>query len=237
MKRIGIFVGHLVGLCVVLTQSGCNVQQEPAVLETITAASFFQGSPNSADLDVFVNGGQLNATVFTYKSFSNYLQFQPGQKSVSFSINGTGTKLIDTTFTLTGTKAYTIFVANKYTSPSSTAIGSFIVSDSDNPLSTISNSMIRFVHLAPDTQPVSVKMTSGPTVVDLTASKEYKGYTSFVEITPITYSIEINRVSDGALLFTIPFTPKQGVFHSLLLIGLVNPPNGNTNTLSYKMLN
>jgi Domain of unknown function (DUF4397) len=233
MAKNEIDFRQILGVCFLLFLSGCLGKSEDQVVNPpSTTIAFFNASPNSSEMDVYLNDSKLSSS-FSYKAYSNYLPITPpGLKKVKFTSDATSAILIDTTFTFAEKLAYTVVVANKVSGTPQ----AILVEDKAT-LSNTQNTMIRFAHMSPDTPAVDVKLVGGISTI-LSTGQTYTNFSTFTEFETRTYSVEIRRSSDSKLLLTVvvPLS-SAGTFQTVYLLGYSAPPGGNLNTLSSKITN
>jgi hypothetical protein len=201
------------------------------VVPPSSVLAFFHAAPAVSQLDIYIDDTKLNAT-FDFKTYSGYLQVTPvGKKRVRFTPTGGTTAVIDTTVTFVDKKAYSLIIASK-----ASGAARAVFTEDTGTLVSNQNTMIRFVHMSPDTPAVDVKFTDVNKT--LCTGQSYLGASTYTEFESRGYTAEIRRSSDQVLLLTVALPiPSGGAFQSIYLLGYTKPPAGNLNTLSYKIAN
>lgn len=188
--------------------------------------SIYHASPDADDLDILIGNDayRINNAPFAYGDYTNYLSFHPGDRQFKFSESGDNQNiLVDTTLTIENHKSYTIFIADSLSN-----IGALVLTDSSDTPGD-GKSMIRFVHLSPDTPELEVLADDE----ELFAEQVFKGGTAFKGIEAGTITFKFRSINNEDILLTTPDTQLQaGKFYTMILKGFSNPPPGNSNEIS-----
>jgi hypothetical protein len=120
---------------------------------------------------------------------------------------------------LTQNAAYSLFLANKATSPEIVLLADTIS------MPAAGNASIRFINLSPDSQPVSLAVQG--TTQPLTAAEPYKGYTSFFPIKGKS-AVTLEVLQGTTVLATLPnVTFITGGVYTVWFNGLVASTNSS----------
>ena len=197
----------------------------PAALVTIV-----QASPDEPVLDVYLDNNKVSAGALGYGNTIDYFRAYARLRQVNFYVTGTMTKVFSDTVTISPDKFYSLFLANKASSPELVKL----VDTLNQPAA--GKASIRFVNLSPDAQAVDLVIKNGATVV---SNKTYKGHSSFVPITGgTTYTLEVHRAGTATVLATLPTTTlRTGFIYTVWLQGLATPTNSGDGLTAQIMTN
>jgi hypothetical protein len=208
----------LVGLLSLLLTSCLKTDNSNNYTPVTTALlSFVQASPDQPPLDFYIGNGKVNPTPLNYGNSLSYFTVPSGQIPVNFLTNATGSGIVSGTVNLNQNAAYSLFLANKTTSPEIVLLTDTIT------MPTVGNASIRFINLSPDSQPVSLAVQGN--TQPLTTAEPYKGYTSFFAIKGKTpYTLEV--LQGTTVLATLPnVTFLTGGVYTVWFNGLVASTN------------
>ena len=184
-----------------------------------------------AEVDMSLNSVQVNNTPIAYKTFLDYFQLDPGEKTIKFTTTSSGTKVIDTSFTLVNFKAYSLFVTKRN---SSAKVISILTLD-EGMMTTNTNTMVRFINLSPDSPDVDVKLVGESNV--FASNVPFMLMTPYKELAPVDFTVKIVRSSDGTELQTVQLSStSSGYYQTIVLSGYNSSPVGGANTLTTKVL-
>jgi Domain of unknown function (DUF4397) len=187
--------------------------------QTYAAVNFVQASPDEPGLNLSFYNTQFNTSAVPYGSYSGYLAIYSGMDSVRVSNATTGAVIHLADINFTQSTPYTLFLANKPTSPEF-----FLLQDTLN-APTTGNASIRFVDVSPDAPAVDLVIKGGSTLV---ANRSYKGFSSFQSITANTiYTFEVHQAGTATVLASLSNLKLQaGVIYTVWFHGL----SANTST-------
>ncbi|CAN5136272.1 hypothetical protein BH09BAC3_BH09BAC3_31820 [soil metagenome] len=228
MKKIIVFLitTMLAGGCS-LSDGTSNQQVTPVSLLSVYNAN----ADADADVNMSLNSVQVNTTAIAYKTFLEYFQLDPGDKIIKFTTASSGAMVIDTSFTILGFKAYSLFLTKK---KNSTKVVALFTKD-EGTLVSKSNTLVRFINLSPDSPAVDVKFVGEPTV--FASNVPFMQITAFTEILSLNQSVQIVRSSDGQLLTTATLSSTgAGSYQTIILSGYNSSPVGGANTLTTKVV-
>jgi hypothetical protein len=195
----------------------------------VAYVSIYNAVPDAPELDIVVDNRVINANPFDYASYSGYLNFYTGNRSIKFNAVNANNALIDTTFNFQDGKAYSLFAINRLSD-----IEALLVIDSAG-VPAQGSAMVRFVHLSPDAPAFNVSIAGDS--VNLFNEKSFKDATQFSELQGGTYSFEVTGAGDQNVdLLANDVTIRPGRYYTIVVRGFANPPQGNTNTLSLEVL-
>ncbi len=186
----------------------------PAALVTL-----IQASPDQPPLDFFLDNNKVNSNgPVVYGNSIDYFKAYAAKRTATFYNTGTTNKVFSDTITLKANYVYSLFLANKSTSPEL-----FLLTDSiSQPSGT--NASIRFVNMSPDAPAVDLAIKGGNVVV---ANKSYKGFSSFIQTQGNTnYTFEVRKAGTSTVLATLPTKNLNSNFvYTIWFYGLANPTN------------
>ncbi|NOT76368.1 MAG: DUF4397 domain-containing protein [Cyclobacteriaceae bacterium] len=216
-------------LCVALL-GGCSLTDgSSGSLELPPSGSiaFVNASPSSADVNIYFNEDKVNVEPFKFKDYFNYFTTAEGDKKFKITLVGSTVALSDTTIRVVQNKAYTVYVVDK---PGTTTVKTLFLEDTGL-LTDKANTMIRLIHLSPDTPAVNITLAG--VAPSIGTGLTYQHASNYVEFPTASYTAEIRRVSDNALLLQVALPALlPGSYQTMLFVGYTTPPVGNTNTLS-----
>ena len=210
----------LIGLLSLLLTSCIKTDNSDKYAPVTTALlSFIQASPDEPPLNFFIGNSQVNPTALNYGNAVNYFSINSGQIPVNFFNETTGSEIISGTITLNQNAAYSLFLANKSTSPEIVLLTDTIT------LPAAGYASIRFINLSPDSPPVSLAIQG--TTQPLTTNEPYKGHTSFFPIQAKTsFTFEVLKSTTNTVLATMPdVTLINGGVYTIWFNGLVASTN------------
>jgi hypothetical protein len=196
----------------------------PVALVTVV-----QASPDEPNLDFFLESTKVNQNPITYNSGVDYFKAYAGKRTLNFYTTGTTTKIFSDTATFKQNYIYSVFLANKATSPELVILRDSISQPSGN------NASIRFINLSPDAPSVDFAVKGGSSVI--TANKAYKGFSSFAPIAGNnSYTFQVLQTGTNTVLASLPSTTLQaGSVYTFWFTGLATPTN-TTDGLSLNIM-
>jgi hypothetical protein len=226
-NKIALF---LIGISTLSLTSCLDNKNEAPQPQPRSFVSFYHGSPDAPDLDILINTQRLNTQPFKYSDYSNYVSFNPGSVRVKFTPLNAQNAYIDTALTFQQDKVYSVFVVNQLAQIDVLVLNDSLVTPAAG------KAGIRFVNLSPDAPAVDVA-TTGTSATDLFSNVAFKGSTDFKELTAGKHTIQIKSAGGGEVLLPVPNVDlAPGRIYTFAFRGFVNPPAGNTKTLSLQLL-
>jgi Domain of unknown function (DUF4397) len=238
MTRNGVLsFASVLFLGALLTMNGCNLASDDGNSLTAPASSaavFFHASPDASETAIMLDDQKLNTT-FVYKTYTGYLPLiPPGTRRLKFVSQTSSATLIDTSFNFLASKPYSVLFVNK--TPVLGSPKQALLIDDSGSLVAKENTLIRLVHLSPDSPPVDARVLEAG--VTLASGQSYKQASPFKELATRSYTVEIRQTSDNKLLLTVNLPiPIGGTFQTIYFVGFSVLPVGNTNGLSSKVVN
>lgn len=211
--------------------ASCMDDDDTFVSEPLEVAyvSVYHAVPDGPQFDIVVDDRVINRNPFDYASYSGYLNFFTGNRSIKFTAAGASNALIDTTFNFADGKAYSLFAINSL--PRTEAL--LVVDSAAAPQA--GKARVRFIHLSPDAPAFDVTI-SGDTAA-LFTHQTFKDATEFKEIDAGVYSFDIADTGSSAVTLSAKDVQiVAGRFYTILTRGFANPPQGNTHGLSVEVL-
>jgi hypothetical protein len=186
----------------------------PVALVTLT-----QAMPDQPPLDFYLNYNKVNSFPLTFGGNIDYFRAYTGTRIANFYLIGTMTTVFSDTVTFKPNYIYSVFLANKVSSPELVVLTDTI----SKPASGMAN--VRFINLSPDAPAVDLVVKDGATVV---SNRAYKGYSSFMPIAGNTsYTFEVNKGGTSTVLATLTVILNSGSEYTLWLQGLATPLNSS----------
>jgi hypothetical protein len=197
----------------------------PVALVTVV-----QASPDQPNLDFFLESTKVNQTPIAYNSGIDYFKANAGKRTLNFYTTGTTTKAFSDTATFQPNYIYSVFLANKATSPELVILRDSISQPTGN------NASIRFIDLSPDAPAVDFAVKGGTSVI--TPRKSYKGFSSFAPIAGNnSYTFQVLQTGTSTVLASMPpITIQAGSVYTFWFTGLATPTN-TTDGLSLNIMN
>ena len=182
--------------------------------------SFIQASPDEPPLDFFLNSNKVNNNSIYFGNNIDYVSAYAGTRTANFYTAGTANILFSGTISLNPNTAYSLFLANKTTSPEIV-----LLTDTIN-APAAGNAGLRFINLSPDAPAVDLAIQGGAV---LAANKPYKGYTSFMPVQGKTsYTFVVRQAGTTTVLATLPnVTLSDSFVYTIWFGGLVASTNNN----------
>lgn len=211
--------------------ASCMDDDDTFVSQPVEVAyvSIYHAAPDAPEFDIVVDGRVINQNPFDYTSYSGYLNFYSGNRTIRFNSVNANSALIDTTFNFEDGKAYSLFAINRL--PDVEAL--LVVDSAASPAA--GKAMVRFVNLSPDASSLEVAVPES--AAPLFPGKAFKEATQYQEIDAKTYDFEIRNASaSGSVVSAEDVEILSGRYYTIITRGFVNPPQGNSNILSVEVL-
>jgi len=136
--------------------------------------SFTQASPDEPPINFFLNADLVNQFyAINFGQSLDYFRAYTGQRTAIFYNAGTQNMLLSDTVTFNQNAIYSLFLANKASSPELVVLKDTL----NQPAAGMAS--IRFINLSPDAPAVSLAIQGGAT---LAANKPYKAFSSFTPV-------------------------------------------------------
>jgi Domain of unknown function (DUF4397) len=196
----------------------------PVALVTVV-----QASPDEPSLDFFLDATKVNQAPITFNNGVDYFQAYSGKRNAIFYATGTTTKVFSDTVTFQPNYIYSLFLANKATTPEMVVLRDSISQPTGN------NASIRFINLSPDAPAVDFTVKGATSVI--TANKAYKGFSSFAPIAGnASYTFQVLQTGTSTVLTSMPpITLQAGSVYTFWFSGLATPTNA-TDGLSLNIM-
>lgn len=180
-------------------------------------------SPGTGGLDILMDNRRINTNPFNYLSNTGYLDAFAGQREFRANLAGTTTGVMNQRIDLTADKRYTMFVYDTLNS-----VKGLLVEDVF-PAVEAGKAHIRFFHLAPDAPAVTIGYVSGGTFTPVFSNRSFETAASgqanqaFTAVAAATYTLEVRRASDNAVVFSRPGVPlSEGKIYTFYARGLIS---------------
>ncbi|MCO6174044.1 DUF4397 domain-containing protein [Flavobacterium sp. NRK F10] len=179
-------------------------------------------SPNSGDLYFHADENQINSGAINYGTAVGYFNFSLGERLFSL-LNTSGDTLASTEFVVEDHQVFGLFAVNTFNQ-----IELFVdVEENVNPNS--SHAAVRFINLSPDSQPITVSVSSGNVVTEL----GFKEVSGFIEFEDGEYDFTFSDTATGITLFSDTSMNLYGNrIYTVYTKGFVSPPSGSNDTFS-----
>jgi hypothetical protein len=209
-----------------LDDDGYDYQPVP-----VAFVSLYHASPDAPGLDIVVDGRRINTQGVEYSTFIPYQNFYTGKRDFTFNAHNAANALIDTTFSFTDNKYYSVFIVDSVSD-----IEALITTDSSSAPAS-GKAKVRFVHLSPDAPAFDISV-KGSTDAPLFTGTSFKEASEFTEITADSYAFEVKDSGNKNVILTSnDVTLQPGRHYTILVRGFETPPSGNTNGLSLQVVN
>jgi len=228
-KKLMIGIG-VIGLFSLLLTSCLKENKSPSSTPPTALLSFVQASPDQQPLDFYLNNNRVNAGAVYYGNNINCISAYAGTRIANFYTAGTFNNILSGTITLNPNTAYSLFLANKSTSPEIV-----LLTDTLNaPAAGFAS--VRFINLCPDA-PASVSLAIQG-LQTLATNVPYKGYTTFMPVNGKTsYTFQVRQGTTNTVLATLPnVTLAAGSVYTIWFGGLAASTN-STDKLSLNLIN
>lgn len=190
-------------------------------IQRLTTAAYVRllhASPDAPVVDVYANGS-LIATNLSFGQLTNYVCVAPGiYRLTVFAAGTTAAPVIDTTVPITARTSLTAaavgFLAN---------INLQVIPEPPVYL-TYNNSLIRFVHLAPNAPPVDVILPDGTVLFQ---NVPYENITNYIPLAIGNYTLQVRVSGTSQIVLTVPNVYLvPGMAYTVFAIGLLagTPP-------------
>ncbi|MEO5601222.1 MAG: DUF4397 domain-containing protein [Cyclobacteriaceae bacterium] len=218
-------------IVIILFLSSCMDENNNVVTEPVQVAfvSVYHAAPDAPEFDIVVDDRTINTNPFDYASYSGYLNFVTGSRNIKFTAVNASSALLDTTFSFSEGKAYSLFAVDRLSK-----LDALLVVDSAA-VPSAGKAMVRFVHLSPDAPALDITLSGIET--PLFSNKVFKQATSFQEIDARNYSIALkNAGGSDAFLSADDINIVAGRYYTIITRGFATPPAGNANVLSIQVI-
>jgi len=192
--RAGI-IGMVCLLATLLTSCLKDHDNEP--LPPAGLVSVINASPDSQPLDFYLNNNMVNVYPLRFGYGLDYFRAYTGKRTATFTMAGTQQQVKSDTLTVNTDKFYSIFLANKASSPDMVILTDSIA----KPASGMAT--IRFVNLSPDAPAADLVIKGGAT---LAANKTYKSASGFTAVQGGNYTLEVHQAGTSTVLATLDNT-------------------------------
>ena len=187
------------------------------VPKTNSYIRFFNSSPNSPALDVYVNG-QLFAKNLAYKQFTDYFAVASGNYNIKIYTTGKTTKpLLDSAVSVPDYWILNICIIGVFPNISLYPI------PEPNSAQNSGSSCFRFINLSPSSPAIDVYLSDGKKVF---SNVGYKDITNYACVPPGTYSFSITAANTKEILFTlqkVELSPNN--YYAMYAVGTTNGTN------------
>lgn len=172
----------------------------------------FNASPNSPDIDVYVNG-KLMLQNFAYKNFSKYVAVPPDEYTIKIYPTGQTTNpILDTKLYIPQNTAFNVAIIGKYPD-----INLYPVPEPYTG-QNFGRPCIRFINLAPDGPTVDVTLANGTKVFN---NIGYKDIADYACIPSGTYTFQVRPAGGNDIILTIPdIQLSSNNYYTIYLTGL-----------------
>ena len=175
-------------------------------------------SPDAPAVDVYVNNRPVVKHLM-YRHFTPYYKFSPGTYDIkAYPAGKTTSPVINTRFNLPARSIYTLAAVGRLRDISLQAILEPVLSF------TPGTSMVRFIHLSPNTPHVDITLSNGR---KLFKDVEYREVTGYIPVNHGTYTIQARVAGTNNIALVIPnirLLPNR--VYSMYAVGLLGerPP-------------
>jgi len=217
-------VGMAAASLLTLTLSSCLKSNNSVINTPVALVSFTQASPDEPAVDVGFDNNAINNTPLGFGDHLDYVKAYTGSRTITVYNHTSNAKIISDTTTFQANVPYSIFLANKATSPEL-----IVLTDSiSNPGSALA--AVRFINLSPDAPAVDFSIKTGSL---LATNKAYKGHSAFIPVTGgQTYTVQVFQTGTSTVLASLTnVTLSSGFVYTIYLRGLTSSTS-STDALS-----
>jgi len=174
-------------------------------------------SPDFANVDVYV-GDTLVSEDLSYPNSTSYTALQADTVNVSVKPTGTDDIALQTDIDLKAGDYFSVFACD-----AAANLTTLVIKD-EYPQPGANETLIRFVHLAPDAPAVDVTLSDGTKLFE---SIEFKGSTAFKALPAGPYDLQIRLAgTDNVVVELKDFVLAPNVAHTFWARGFVNGAPG-----------
>ncbi|SKA96690.1 protein of unknown function [Caloramator quimbayensis] len=178
----------------------------------VSYVRILHASPNTPAVDVYAND-KIIAKNLSYRNFTQYIGVPVGEYRIKvFKANTTQNPLIDTSIELPGSSAFTVAAIGMLPN-----INLFPIVEHKKPLNP-DKLYLRFAHLSPDAPAVDIVTPDGNKLFE---DISYKEVADYIEISPGTYSVNVNIAGTNNTVLTVPnirLLPNR--YYTIYAVGL-----------------
>lgn len=172
-----------------------------------------QGSPTAPAELLYLNTNRVNNAPFNYGDNIGYFNAYTGKRQVILSNYSSGVQIATDTATLKANTAYSLFLANTYTSPD------FVLLTDSIAQPAAGKATVRLVNVSPDAGPVDLSANS----TTLVTSKNYKGASSFKTVNgDVKYIFSVVKTGTNTVLAKDSAVLHSGSVYTVWLHGMAN---------------
>jgi Domain of unknown function (DUF4397) len=217
-------------LLLMVALTGCLDDGDNTNLNVPVAyVSLYHGSPDAPDLDVEVDGRQINAYPFEYTDYTGYQRFYTGNRNFKFGPYASSSINIDTTVTFEKNKAYSVFVAGEFTN------GGIVVLNDNSEQPASGKAKVRVINLSPDAG--EVDLVYGDDAKPVAADLMFREASEFKEVNAAEYDFQVRSSGNDEVLLTVPDIDLQSrYYYTIIIRGFETPPGGNSNVLAAQIV-
>ena len=193
----------IAGIVLALAIAGCD---ETGTQMVITQANIrvVHGSPDAPDFDVAVDD-QTVARDLSYTDASDYLQVNPGDRTVHVRAASSTLDATSVSLTALGDTSYTIIALNRVAQ-----IESIVLTDSPVAPET-GQARLRLVHAAPSATTVDIYVTAPTadlaTATPTVAGLSFRGSSTYQSVLAGTYRVRVTSAGTRNVLLNVPNVP------------------------------
>lgn len=185
-------------------------QQQP---KTNSFVRVLHASPDAPMVDIYANDNLIIKRI-SYKQFTPYFQLPVGRYNIKIYPSGTNTNpVLNTEVNIPANMILTIAAIGRLPN-----IELYAVSDmaTINPTKTL----IRFIHLSPNTPNVDITLPNG---IKIFENVGYKDATNYINVNPATYTIQARPTGMQNVVLTVPnIKLKPNRAYTIYAVGLID---------------
>ncbi len=193
-----------------------SCKKDPIEEVDMSFLSVTNTSPTLGTYNFYLNQGKVNTGAMPFGGTINYFQVKSGEYAAKLTTESSTESLASENFTFEKDKIYSLFFIDKGAN-----LDYLLVNDEVRSLS-VEKAYIRFINLSPDAPALSLIAKDSAAVV---SDKTYKSVSTFVEINPKLYTLQIkDKVTGATISKDLPNVDiKRGKFYTVISKGLLNP--------------
>lgn len=217
--------------CVMLLAFTSCLDDDDPKIENVPVAyvSLYHGSPDAPDLDIEVDGRQINAYPFEYTDYTGYLRFYTGKRNLRFGPYASSSINIDTTIEFDANQLYSVFVVDEFED------ADVVVTHDNSDAPAKDMAKIRVINLSPDAGDIDLAANGDEEA--WSSDLAFKESSDFMEVDAAEYDFQVRSSANNDLLLSVPDIQLQPrYFYTIIIRGFETPPGGNGNVLAAQVV-
>lgn len=191
--------------------------------------SVINASPSSATYNVYFNTNVINTAALPFGGTTPYAATAGGTYTTKFTTATDATSLFSKDISLSGGSVYSYFLIGR-----AGQLDGLLTTDVMTTV-TADKAAVRFINLSPDAPSMDLAVSGGANVI---SNQYYKGVSSFVAISPNTYTFDIKDNATGAVKASLTGAVLTGgKYYTILYRGLASPSSTESGVSAQLIVN